>query len=513
MLAGGGASQPDVFRKVPMLDRTTALHLANRMGFGPAPGELERIQSLGFDGYVNEQLNPRIGELPPSLEAQLKKLPSFGKNTFQLYRDYYWKMLDDEKMDKSMRGLMKFAMKSVVPEWRLARMARAIASPHRLHEALVDFWFNHFNVFLNKGADRYTVPAYERDAIRPYVFGKFHDLLLATAKSPAMLFYLDNWQSVAPERMKPSAGANSKPKRGLNENYGRELLELHTLGVDGGYTQRDVVEVARCFTGWGISPPRKGGIFEYNDKVHDKGEKVVLGHVIPAGGNMSDGLTVIDILSQHPGTARFISTQMARRFVADDPPPSLIAHMTKTFLKTRGDLREVFRTMLSSPEFFSQGAYNAKVKSPFEMVVSALRATNADVTSGYALANELTKLGEPLYRKLEPTGYSTANAEWVNSGALLERMNFALALTHNRISGATVDVPKWDVAARNDPVDFSRSLLEQDPSPQTRAALEKIQTDTQVRAQLASATEPPEAPQISSLVAGVTLGSPEFQRR
>ena len=415
--------------------------------------------------------------------------------------------------------LRRELMRSVAPQNVIAmdlteaKLLRAVYSNRQLQELAVDFWFNHFNVFLNKGADRYTVPAYERDAIRPYVFGKFHDLLLATAKSPAMLFYLDNWQSVAPERVNASGRANGRRNRGLNENYGRELLELHTLGVDGGYTQHDVMEVARCFTGWGIAAPRKGGAFEYNDKVHDKGQKLVLGHVIPAGGDMSDGLAVIDILSQHPRTARFISSQLARRFVADDPPPSLIAHMTKTFLKTKGDLRAVFRTMLSSPEFFSPGAYSAKFKSPFEMVASALRATNADLTSGYALANELTKLGEPLYRKLEPTGYSMANAEWVNSGALLERMNFALALAHNRIPGVTLDLSEWEISAPNEAVAFARSLLERDLSPQTRSAVEKIGSDPQVRAQLASAAKVPPRPQTSSLIAGVTLGSPEFQRR
>jgi uncharacterized protein (DUF1800 family) len=298
----------------------------------------------------------------------------------------------------------------------------------------------------------------------------------------------------------------------LNENYGRELLELHTLGVDGGYTQRDVLEVARCFTGWGIAPPRKGGVFEYNDKVHDKGQKIVLGHVIPAGGGMSDGLTVIDILSKDPHTARFISSQLAGRFVADDPPPSLVLRMTKAFLKTNGDLRAVFRAMILSPEFFSQGAYNCKIKTPFEMVASALRATNADVTSAYALANELTKLGEPLYRKLEPTGYSTSNAEWINSGALLERMNFALALAHNGITGVTVDRSQWDLPAGNDPVAIARTILKRDPSPETTSAIDKAGNDGEVRAKLAFVAKLPQ-PQLSSLIAGITLGSPEFQRR
>ncbi len=415
-------------------------------------------------------------------------------------------------------SLRRELMRSVSPQNVVAtdltegKLLRAVYSNRQIQELLVDFWYNHFNVFLNKGADRYTVPTYERDAIRPHVLGKFHDLLLETAKSPAMLFYLDNWQSVAPDRANGVARSNGRPKRGLNENYGRELLELHTLGVDGGYTQHDVVEVARCFTGWGIAAPKKGGTFEYNDKVHDKGQKVVLGHVIPAGGGMGDGLRVIDILSQHPSTARFISLKLAQRFVADDPPPSLVAHMAKTYQKTKGDLREVIRTMLTSPEFWSQGAYNAKIKTPFEMVASALRVTNADLTSGYALANEFQKLGEPLYRKVEPTGYSAENSEWVSSGGLLDRMNFALALAHNRYPGATVDLPGWASSATSDPIGFARSLLERDPSPQTMSAIGKIVNDPSVRAQLASAAKLPD-PQLPSLVAGIALGSPEFQHR
>lgn len=319
-----------------------------------------------------------------------------------------------------------------------AKLLRAIYSNRQLEELLVDFWYNHFNVFLNKGGDRYLAPVYERDAIRPHVFGKFYDLLEATAESPAMLFYLDNWQSVA-----APPGPNAKNKRGLNENYGRELLELHTLGVDGGYTQQDVIEVARCFTGWTIANPRKGGGFEYNDKVHDKGRKMVLGHVIAAGGGMNDGLEVLRMLAARSATAHFISLQLARRFVADDPPPSLVNRMAQAFGKTGGDLRAVTETMLAAPEFWSQGAYRAKIKTPFEMVVSAARASNANVESAFVLGNELQKLGEPLYRKVEPTGYSSANAEWISTAALLDRMNFALALAHNRIPGVTAEKADW----------------------------------------------------------------------
>src|SRR6202162_2099212 len=317
-----------------------------------------------------------------------------------------------------------------------AKLLRAIESNRQLAEELDDFWFNHFNVFYEKGADRFLIPEYERDAIRPNVLGKFRDLLEATAKSPAMLFYLDNFQSVRADL--DANNKNRKVKRGLNENYGRELMELHTLGVNGGYTQKDVTEVARCFTGWTILEPRKGGGFFYNDKLHDKGEKVVLGHVIPAGGGMDDGEKVLDILATHPSTAHFISKELAQRFVANNPPHALVEKMAQTFLATGGDVREVMRSMLDSKEFWSQGAYRAKLKTPFEMVASSVRALGADVTDAWALANQVGNLGEPLYRMQEPTGYSNLNSEWVNSAALLNRMNFALQLTKNQLPGVKV---------------------------------------------------------------------------
>jgi uncharacterized protein (DUF1800 family) len=302
---------------------------------------------------------------------------------------------------------------------------------------LADFWFNHFNVFLDKGADRFLVTAYERDAIRPHVLGKFRDLLEATAKSPAMLFYLDNWQSVGPNAPQ-GRGAGNRQRRGLNENYGRELMELHTLGVDGGYTQKDVTEVARCFTGWTIQQPQRGGPFTFNARIHDNGEKTVLGVKIPAGGGIEDGEKVLDILAHHPSTAHFISKKLAIRFVADDPPASLVDRMAQTFLKTDGDLREVMRTMLASKEFWSRGAYRSKMKSPLEMVASAVRAVNGDVDFATALGNQVAQLGEPLYRKVEPTGYSNSGKEWLNSAGLVARMNFALQLADNKVPGVKV---------------------------------------------------------------------------
>jgi uncharacterized protein (DUF1800 family) len=314
------------------------------------------------------------------------------------------------------------------------KLYRAVYSDRQLQEVLTDFWYNHFNVFLEKGADHYLVTSYERDAIRPHVLGRFEDLLRATAQSPAMLFYLDNWQSAGPQ-----SPAGVRRKVGLNENYGRELLELHTLGVDGGYTQKDVTEVARCFTGWTIRQPRREAVFEFNPRMHDDGEKLVLGVRIPAGGGEHDGLMVLHLLARQPATARFISRELAMRFVADDPPERLVDRMAATFLKKDGDLRAVLKTMFDSPEFWSRGAYRSKMKSPLEMVASSLRALHADVDFGFGLDNQLTQLGEPLYRKAEPTGYSNSGLEWANSAGLLARMNFGLALVNNRIQGVKVD--------------------------------------------------------------------------
>lgn len=374
-----------------------------------------------------------------------------------------------------------------------SKLLRAIDSNRQLAEELDDFWFNHFNVFYDKGSDRFLIPDYERQAIRPNVLGKFRDLLEATAKSPAMLFYLDNFQSVRPDI--DAGNKNRKVKRGLNENYGRELMELHTLGVNGGYTQQDVREVARCFTGWTLLEPRRGGGFFYNDRLHDKGEKVVLGHVIPAGGGLDDAEKVLDILATHPSTAHFISRKLAQRFVADNPPDALVEKMAATFLASNGDIREVMRTMLDSKEFWSEGAYRAKVKTPFEMVVSSVRALNAEVTDAFALANQIGNLGEPLYRKQEPTGYSNLNAEWVNSAALLSRMNFALQLARNGVPGVKVDAARFG----NDPVQVARVLMFRSASPQTKAVIDKaLQQQTQ---------------KTPALVAGLVIGSPDFQRR
>jgi uncharacterized protein (DUF1800 family) len=324
-----------------------------------------------------------------------------------------------------------------------------------------------------------------------------------------MLFYLDNWQSVAPltdaqkKRMARFPAAQRRMTRGLNENYARELMELHTLGVDGGYTQKDIIEVARCFTGWTLRQPQRGGLFEFNAQIHDKGEKTVLGVTIPAGGGIEDGQKVLDILAKHPSTARFVSYKLAQRFVADQPPASLVNRMADKFRDSDGDIRQVMKTMIDSKEFWSKGALRAKVKTPFEMVVSAVRALDAQIDFAQPLANQIAQLGQPLYRKQEPTGYSTVAAEWVNSAALLGRMNFALALAQNRIPGVKVDAKRFGEEAN--PEEIAKSVLFRDVTPATREAIERA---------IAQQKEKNPALQTSpALLAGLVVGSPEFQRR
>jgi uncharacterized protein (DUF1800 family) len=404
---------------------------------------------------------------------------------------------------------------------------RAIYSERQLEEVLTDFWFNHFNVDSRKGPVRFLLSAYERDAIRPHVLGTFRELLGATAKSPAMLFYLDNWMSadpnaatnIQPQRTRrtqrpnrsapadplrpqrpPRLGSTPQPpnamRRGLNENYARELMELHTLGVDGGYTQKDVTEVARAFTGWTIVNPRQGGDFRFEPRMHDAGDKTVLGRRINAGG-MKDGEQVLDLLAAHPSTARFISTKLARRFVSDTPPPALVDRLAARFTATSGDLREVMRALLASPEFLSPAAYAAKVKTPFEFVISALRATRADVADARPVVRSLQQLGMPLYQCQPPTGYKDTADAWVSTGALVNRMNVATTLASGQLARRAAPALKLGPTSSGSASASGSSqtdlLIGLAVSEATRATIQKSASPQQALA--------------------LTLGSPEFQRR
>ncbi len=430
----------------------------------------------------------------------------------------------------------------IVAELAMAKVDRAVYSERQLKEQLADFWFNHFNVYANKGRDPWLLTNYERDAIRPNVLGKFQDLVMATAKSPAMLFYLDNWQSADPataqreaaERgvrrrpyamgpfgMPPQAGqgqgnAQQKKKRefGINENYGRELMELHTLGVDGGYTQQDVIEVAKCFTGWTIRQPEREAEFNFNDAMHVRGAKNVLGHKIDEGG-MGDGTAVIKLLSRDPHTAHHISYELAEHFVSDNPPASLVDKMTQTFEQKDGDIRAVVRTMIYSPEFWTRTAFRSKIKTPFELVVSAARAVSADVQIPLPMVMWTARIGEPLYQCQPPTGYKDSAETWVNTGALLNRLNYSLTLAGGRMRATRVDAATLlGVDQQNNSKEALDSaiskLLYNDISTQTRATLEKQLDDPQIL----QASLDDKIKQINvGTVTGLVLGAPEFQRR
>jgi uncharacterized protein (DUF1800 family) len=455
--------------------------------------------------------------------------------------------LKGDKRDQFMEGMkpqqretlmaLNNPQQVVTSELVQSKLLRAVYSDRQLHEVMTDFWFNHFNVFIGKGADRYMLTGYERDVIRPRALGKFEDLLVATAQSPAMLFYLDNWLSVGPN----SDFANGVPKRnynynwrrpprpprptqvkqakgkrsGLNENYGRELMELHTLGVNGGYTQKDVTEVARVLTGWTLKEPRQGGGFVFEERMHEPGDKRVLGHRIKSGGE-KEGREVLHILAHHPSTAKFVSTKLAMRFVSDNPPPALIDRMTQTFLKKNGDISEVLKTMFRSPEFWAPESYRAKVKTPLEFVVSAVRTSGAEVSDAMPLARQLQTMGMPLYGMQPPTGYSMKADAWVNSSALLGRMNFALALTAGKLKGIQVDSGQM-LGAGASPADsqgmlaaLENSLLAGNVSRQTHDTIAAQMSDPKIsQRQLDDPARPPN----TSAIAGLLLGSPEFQRR
>jgi uncharacterized protein (DUF1800 family) len=636
------ASQMDAQKQI--------LHALNRLTFGPKPGDVQRVSSIGLEKWIDEQLRPeKIDD--SALEARLQPLRTLRMDTREIAENFpppeliravangkqpmpadpakhaiYMAQLEkyeektqkkqeaaapnapaptpemtpakanDEQMmerqeqhadaeskarelmdlppDQRFKAVLKLSsdepaalaslkgeirenltqdmnpqqretvqalnnpQQVVVQELTEAKLLRAIYSERQLQEVMDDFWLNHFNVFIGKGADHYLLTNYERDVIRPHALGKFEDLLVATARSPAMLFYLDNWLSVGPNSdaaqgipkrpfnpgwgrrrfplSPPRAPRQAKGKRhsGLNENYGRELMELHTLGVNGGYTQKDVTEVARVFTGWTLKEPREGGGFNFDERKHDPGNKTVLGHRIKPHGE-KEGLEVLHILAHHPSTAHFVCTKLAMRFVSDTPPRSLVDSMAQTFLKKDGDIREVLKTMLDSPEFWAPEAYRAKVKTPLEFVASAIRASGADVTDATPLARQLQNMGMPLYGMQPPTGYSMKADAWVNSSALLGRMNFALALTGSKLkgiqpqpevlSGGTATPDAEAILAR-----MESTLLAGDVSKQTHETIAKqVQNPAVTQRKLDDPAQPPDV----GLIAGLLLGSPEFQRR
>ena len=574
-------------------------------------GELPAELAAARDNRVKAQTEPASNQ-PQASNSDAMEIPA---NTGEAKKDADGpndnpNPRDNQKYRQALReyylehGLQ--LPQRISAELQASRILRAVYSERQLQEVMVDFWTNHFNVFAGKGADRWLLTAYDRDTIRPNTMGKFSDLLLATAQSPAMLFYLDNFQSVSPvspnapagpgdgQRLRnqqrgglfgvlmqrnrnPEGGAPQQPanaqrqRRGINENYARELMELHTLGVEGGYTQKDVQEVARCFTGWTIFAPRgaaaatqamlngpradmlreSAGKFFFNPRTHDDGEKTVLGQKIPAGGGIKDGLTVLDILAHSPATAKFVATKLVRHFVSDNPPSGLVDRVAATFTRSQGDIREMLRTIFFSPEFNSADAYRAKIKRPFELTISAIRTLGGETTGGPQLHQWIARMGEPLYGFQTPNGYSDLAESWVNTGGLLERFNFGLTLASNRIPGTSVDLKQFVSSGGGQSLNKSQIMdrfldliVAGDMAPKTKEALLK-QLDEQAtlvvpamsaetprsndpmageamesersfrqrgqRQQLARADANISDPMTK--IVGLILGSPEFQRQ
>lgn len=579
-------------------DAQTVLHVLNRVGFGPRPGDVERVQQMGLAAYIEQQLHPeRVAD--KAIDARLADFSTLTMSSRQLADKYYIPVLELRKdqqtkqaviaakdakatamTDPTMAGaavpkpgqpgppaqqvppevrMAQQAQQNVMNELMQAKVLRAVMSERQLSEVLDDFWFNHFNVYVQKGEVRQYLTEYERDVIRPHVLGNFRDLLGAVAHSPAMLFYLDNFQSATPTpsatvamtpdmqrrlqdpRLPPAQRqqmlqrmqqAKNQMPRGLNENYARELMELHTLGVDGGYTQQDVQQVARALTGWTIDQPRTGGSFVFRSPMHDYGDKTILGVHFPAGHGEDEGERVLDLLAMHPQTAHHIAFELSQRFVADEPPASLVDRAAKTFLDTKGDIREVVRTIITSPEFFAADDYNVKVKTPLEFVISAVRTSGATVQNAQPIIQQLRQqLGMPLYGYQAPTGYPMTADFWVNTGALLSRMNFALQI----VTGAVPAGPGPQGRPGGPPVPPGRVLGAGGPPPQGRiggppprpiqvnvAALAPDTTeasrqrliDMMLAGRVSDATRSTlgKAENPQQLVA-LLLGSPEFQKR
>lgn len=615
-----------------------ALHVLNRLGFGARPGDIDKVNALGVEKYIEQQLNPSAID-DAIAEKKVANLEVFNMTTAQVFAKYpnptaliralegngtaanaaaqNPEAMTDQQRRERQQKLQEYYRKydlrpanQLQPQITSNRVLRAVYSEKQLQEVMVDFWQNHFNVFSGKAAVRWYIPSYERDVLRKNALGNFKDLLVGTAQHPAMLFFLDNFESVGPtaqpanqgngplqrairegkltpqmrerlkerqgltdaqidQRIKQAQTAQQRPRRGLNENYARELMELHTMGVDSGYTQKDIVEVARAFTGWTIADPRgyrraaaaeingteeqrlarlqrqagipddiESGQFYFNDRWHDKDAKTILGQKVSEGG-VKDGLKVIDILVKHPSTAKFIARKLAVKFVNDNPSEALVGRVAAAFTKSNGDIKTTLRAIFSDKEFFAPETYRAKIKTPFELAVSAIRTIGADTNSSPAILAMLNKLGEVPYGYQAPTGYPDTAEDWVNTGALLERLNFAVALAGNQIPGTRVDLKRFDAADKTTIMNKTiAAVLDNDVSPATKATLLKqvdqplpevkapSEVDNEVvevpnmrqpgqqggrngQARLLAPTGNPDVFKVVSLV----LGTPEFQRQ
>lgn len=440
-----------------MLDKAAALHLSNRLGFGPSPSDVERIASAGLDEYLELQFHPEPVKLPRDVAAVLQRLPSFGKSSADAYAEYWWRdqVADPKSLPKEEKRRLKKREQQVVHETQISRLVRAVGSPWQLHEALVEFWFNHFNVYEKKGPIKVWIGAYEEEAIRPYTLGRFGDLLLATAKHPAMLVYLDNAQNAAPVaanapgRMYEASQMPKKKKaNGINENYAREVMELHTLGVDGGYTQSDVISLAHILTGWTVGPgaeldavmaaenfAKNRGGFRFAPRRHDPSPESLLGRKF-SGDDVGEGEAALLMLAGHAATAHHVSFQLAQYFVADQPDSGLVDAMAKTFRDFGGDLRAVLKAMVAHPAFFASPNIGNKYKTPYRYVVSAARAVGMKPASVRPLVAALADLGQPLYGCITPDGYACTQSAWLDPDGLLRRLSFATRMGNGAYSAS-----------------------------------------------------------------------------
>jgi uncharacterized protein (DUF1800 family) len=561
------------------------MHAMNRLAYGPRPGDVEYVRKLGLEKWIDLQLQPNSID-DSALDARLQRYPTITMSSKELLakfpnadqgakklgitkeqyeeqqkakqQDALAQVIEtgNQNLDKAQQQLAKLqGPNRILAELSMAKVDRAVYSNRQLEAVMEDFWFNHFNVFANKGDDKWLATSYVRDTIRPHTLGKFDDLLLATAKSPAMLFFLDNYLSADPaavarnQQMKAmrqgrfqggfaggsmptpgtfpgpvasgantngaaAAAAKNKKDSGLNENYGREVMELHTVGVDAGYTQQDVIQMAECLTGWTIHEPRKDPQFFFDEKIHGEGKKVVMGRTFNYGGE-KDGEEALKMLASSQKTANFISSELARHFVSDTPSPALVKRMTQSFESSGGDIRTVLKTMIYSPEFWSKETYRAKVKTPFELVATTARAMNAEVTITLPLSQWVGRMGEPLFLCQPPTGYSDKAETWVNAGALLNRLNFALTFAGDKMNGATVDLKSvlGEEALRDPDAALARSVqifLDGQIAPITQETLEAHLKDPQI---LQASLDDQVKEVNQGLIVGLVLGTPEFQRR
>lgn len=585
VFAANGGSE-----KKKLTEEQKILHVLNRLGFGARPGDVERVKAMGLQRYIEQQLNP--ASIDDSVaESKVRNLEIYNMTTAEVFAKYPNPgallrqleggkqaraaktdakadpmpteagkngMTEDQQRERQQKLRELYLQYDLRPANRLMpqiaanRVLRAVYSERQLQEVMVDFWQNHFNVYAGKGAVRWYIPSYERDVLRKNALGNFKDLLVGTAQHPAMLFFLDNFESVSPNAQMPGNGAGAqrlqqfirsggelpprmrerlkkqygvtdaeldarlqqmranpqankkRAQRGINENYARELMELHTLGVQGGYTQKDIIEVAKAFTGWTIADPRgyrriaasmikgeddrrlarlqrqagvpddiESGQFYFNERWHEKGPKTVLGQTVNEGG-IKDGLKVIDILVKSPATAKFIARKLAVRFVSDNPSDALVNRVADAFQKSEGDIKTTLRALFSDKEFFAPENYRAKIKTPFELAVSSIRAVGGDTNASPAFLAMLNKLGEVPYGYQAPTGYPDKAEDWVNTGALLERLNFAVAVASNRIPGTRVDLTRFEGASKAQTLDRAvATILDGEISAGTRSTLAK----------------------------------------